>query len=221
MPKVAVVLSGSGVYDGSELHEAILTLLHLDEAGAEIHCFAPDKEQLHVINHLKGEPSEGQSRNVLVEAARIARGQIQPLTDAKAADFDALILPGGYGAAKNLCTFAIDGANCEVDPLLRQLVLDFYRAGKPIGPMCIAPAAVAKILADEGITTTVTVGAAEDPAVEGVTAMGARAVGCRVDDIVVDEVNRIVSTPAYQLGPSIAHVSKGIRKLVQKVLEMA
>ena len=221
MANIAVVLSGSGVYDGSELQEAVLTLLYLDEAGAKVQCFAPDKPQAHVINHLVGAPTEGESRNVLVEAARIARGDIKPLSEAKAADFDALVLPGGFGAAKNLSSFAFEGAECSVDPDLSKLVLDFHASGKPIGPICIAPAIIAKIFANAGKKVKVTVGAADDPSAPAVAAMGMEHVPCTVDDIVVDEKMRVVSTPAYQLGPSIAHVSKGIHKLVDKVLEMA
>lgn len=220
MAKVAVVLSGSGVYDGSELHEAVLTLLHLDETGAEITCFAPDKEQMHVINHAKGEPVEGETRNVLVEAARIARGDIKPLSEAKADDFDALVLPGGYGAAKNLCTFAVEGADCKVDPDLEKLILFFHDQGKPVAPMCIAPAAVAKVFGSRGIKVRLTIGSDPETA-DAINAMGGEHVECPVDDVVVDETHKIVSTPAYMLGPSISDVNKGIRKLVNKVMELA
>ncbi len=219
MAKIAVVLSGSGVYDGSELHEAVLTLLHLDRHGAEIRCFAPDKPQMHVINHLAGETAEGESRNVLVEAARIARGDIKPLNMLAADRFDAVIFPGGYGAAKNLCTFAVDGAHCTVDDDVRRVVLEFHRAGKPVAPMCIAPAIVARVLGGQGVRVRLTIGNDRDTAA-ALETMGAEHVECPVDDVVVDEANRVVSTPAYMLGPSIAHVDKGIGKLVDTVLGM-
>lgn len=218
MPKIAVILSGSGVYDGSELHEAVLTLLYLDEAGAEVQCFAPDKPQMHVIDHVKGEPSEGESRNVLVEAARIARGNIKPLSEAKASDFDAIVLPGGYGAAKNLSTFAVEGANCTVDGDLAKLVMDFHNQGKWVAPICIAPAVIAKIFTDAGKQVRVTVGAADDPSAPAVSEMGATHVACTVDEIVLDEANKVISTPAYQLGPWVADVAKGIKKLVDYVV---
>lgn len=220
MKKVAVVLSGSGVFDGSELHEAVLTLLHLDEQGAQVQCFAPDKEQMHVINHAKGAPAEGQSRNVLEESARISRGEIKALDQLNASEFDALLLPGGFGAAKNLCTFATQGADCTVDEALENVVVAFREAQKPIAPMCIAPAAIAKIFGSRDVQVQLTIG--NDPeTASAIEAMGAKHVNCLVDDIVVDEANKIVSTPAYMLGPSIAHVNKGVGKLVRKVLELA
>lgn len=220
MAKVAVILSGSGVNDGSELHEAVLTLFFLDQQGARVQCFAPDKPQMHVINHLKGEPDENDTRNVLVEAARISRGYIKPLSVLKAADFDALVIPGGYGAAKNLCDFAVKGADCTVDDGVRRVLLDFHKAGKPIGPMCIAPAAVAKTFGNEGIQLKLTIGHDADTA-KALETMGAEHVECDVDGIVVDDEHKVVSTPAYMLGPSIAPVGKGIEKLVTKVLEWA
>ncbi len=220
MAKIAVVLSGSGVYDGSELHEAVLTLLYLDEAGAEVQCFAPDINQMHVINHSKGEPAEGESRNVLTEAARIARGDIKPLSELKASDFDALVFPGGFGAAKNLCTFAVDGPECMVDDEAARSVIEFNEANKPVAPMCIAPALVAKVLGEKGIKVKLTIG--NDPGTaEAIDSMGAEHVNCSVDDCVVDESNKIVSTPAYMLGPGIKDISKGIKALVNKVMELA
>ncbi len=220
MKKVAVVLSGSGVYDGSELHEAVLTLLHLDEQGADAQCFAPDQEQMHVVDHLKGSPVKGQSRNMLVESARIARGAIKPLSELKAKNFDALILPGGFGAAKNLSTFAVDGVNCRVNEQLTKLILDFHSEQKPIAPMCIAPAVIARVLGARGIMVKLTTG--DDPGTANtLRAMGAEPVYCKVDEICVDEQHKIVSTPAYMLGTSIKQVNKGIGKLVKKVLELA
>jgi enhancing lycopene biosynthesis protein 2 len=145
MKKVAVVLSGCGVYDGAEINEAVLTLLCLEQQGASYQCFAPDIEQMHVVNHLTGEPAEGESRNVLVEAARIARGNIENLAQASADEFDALLVPGGFGAAKNLSDFAVAGAAMEVQPDFLQLARAFHQGGKPVGLICIAPVMAAAI----------------------------------------------------------------------------
>ena len=142
--KVAVILSGSGVYDGAEIQESVITLLRLDQRGAQVQCFAPNIAQLHVINHLTGEEMP-ESRNVLVESARIARGNVKDLRDADVEDFDALIVPGGFGAAKNLSNFAIEGAGCTVQPEVLALAEAFAEAGKPVGLICISPALAAKI----------------------------------------------------------------------------
>jgi enhancing lycopene biosynthesis protein 2 len=212
--KVGVLLSGCGVYDGSEIHEAVLTLLFLDRAGADIICLAPDMAQAHVINHVTQNQEEG-PRNVLAEAARIARGEIQALDAVSAADLDALILPGGFGAAKNLCDFALVGPEARVQPQVAELLTAMHAKGKPIGAMCIAPAVVARTLgsASPQVTIGTDVGTAA-----GITAMGARHVDCAVDAICVDEANKVVSTPAYMLGPGIADVATGIEKLVKQVL---
>ena len=142
--KIGVILSGCGVYDGSELNETVITLLAIDRAGAEAVCMAPNIEQMHVINHLSGEPTEGETRNVLVESARIARGNIKDTATVTAADFDALILPGGFGAAKNLCDFAVKGPDCNVNPDVSRLVKETVVAKKPLAAICIAPALLAK-----------------------------------------------------------------------------
>ena len=146
MVRVGVLLSGCGVFDGAEIHEAVLTLLALDIAGAEIVCMAPDMDQMHVINHLSGKPVEGATRNVLVEAARIARGQIRDMAEVNVTNVDALIFPGGFGVAKNLCTFATEGPGCSVNPEVSRLVGRMHEAGKPIGFVCIAPAMAANTL---------------------------------------------------------------------------
>jgi len=215
--KVGVVLSGCGVYDGAEIHESVITLLALDKAGAKIICMAPDVPHMHVINHVKGEPAAEENRNVLIESARIARGEIKNMKDVKAADLDALIFPGGYGAAKNLCTFAVDGVDCKVNPEVERLVKEMHGAKKPIGFICIAPAMAAKILSSHQPKLTI----GSDPGTaQAIEKMGGKHVVCKVDEAAVDEMNKIVSTPAYMLGPSIAHVAKGIEKCVEEVLKM-
>jgi enhancing lycopene biosynthesis protein 2 len=215
--KIGVVLAGCGVYDGAEIHEATITLLALDRAGAQIVCMAPNVPQMHVIDHVKGEPAAGETRNVLVESARLARGAIKDMKAVKATDLDALIFPGGFGAAKNLCTFAVDGVNCKVNSEVERLVKEMHTAKKPLGFMCIAPVIAAKILGTHHPRLTI----GNDPATaDAIEKMGGRHVNCKVDEIVVDEANKIVSTPAYMLGPTIAPVAKGIEKCVAKVLEM-
>ena len=213
MKKVGVVLSGCGVYDGAEIHESVLTLLALARQGVETICFAPDKNQSDVINHLSGEPM-AETRNVLIESARIARGDIHPLAQANAAELDALIVPGGFGAAKNLSSFASLGNDCQVDSALKNLVLDMHAAGKPLGFMCIAPAMLPKIF---DFPLRLTIGTDIDTA-EVLEDMGAEHVPCPVDDIVVDEDHKIVTTPAYMLAQDIAQAASGIDKLVSRVL---
>ncbi|SUQ55934.1 Sigma cross-reacting protein 27A [Raoultella terrigena] len=213
MKKIGVVLSGCGVYDGTEIHEAVITLLAIARGGAQAVCFAPDKAQTDVINHLTGELLP-ESRNVLIEAARIARGEIQPLSNARADDLDALIVPGGFGAAKNLSSFASRGSECTVDDELKALTQAMHQAGKPLGFICIAPALLPKILP---APLRVTIGTDLDTA-EALEDMGAEHVPCPVDDIVVDEENKVVTTPAYMLAQNIAEAASGIEKLVARVL---
>nr|WP_308529908.1 isoprenoid biosynthesis glyoxalase ElbB [uncultured Serratia sp.] len=216
MKNVGVVLSGCGVYDGTEIHEAVLTLLALDRAGAQAVCFAPDKPQLHVINHLSGDEMP-EARNVLLESARIARGKIQPLSQADADQLDALIVPGGFGAAKNLSSFASEGAECWIDKDLAKLTQQMHKANKPIGFMCIAPALLPKLL-DQQVRLTI----GNDPDLgEVIDAMGGEPVICPVDDIVVDIENKVVTTPAYMLAKSIGETARGIDKLVSRVLDLA
>ena len=214
--KVAVILSGCGVYDGAEIHESVLTLLRLSQRGAKVQCFAPDIPQHHVINHLTGAES-GESRNVLVEAARIARGQIRDVRELKAEDYDALVIPGGFGAAKNLSDFAFRGASCAVQPDVLAAARGFAHAHKPVGLICIAPALAARIYGP-GVQCTI----GHDAETAGKLAdMGAEHVDCPVDDIVVDAQRKLVSTPAYMLAGSIAEAASGINKLVDRVLELA
>jgi len=217
MAKIGVLLSGCGVNDGSEIHEAVITMLALDRAGAETVCMAPDVDQLDVVNHLTGQPT-GEKRNVLVESARIARGSIKDINKVRTADIDGLIIPGGFGAAKNLSDFAVKGKDAVVNEDVRRLVNDMVSSQKPIGAICIAPATLTKAL--EGKHPEVTIG--NDVGTAGtIEAMGGQHKECSVDMIHVDSNNKIVSTPAYMLGPSIKDVAVGIEKLVNKVLELA
>jgi len=220
MARVAVCLSGCGVFDGAEIHESVLTLLALDRAGAEVVCCAPDKQQADVIDHRTQKPIPEQRRNVLVESARIARGEIKPLGDVRAADIDALIFPGGFGAAKNLCSFAMNGPDCTVDPQVESLVADMLASSKPIGALCIAPTLLARILGRKKIKAQVTIGS--DPGTAAaINRMGAQHRECATTDVVVDEDQRVVTTPAYMTGKGPADVFAGIEKLVAQVLRMA
>ena len=213
--KVAVILSGCGVYDGAEIHESVITLLRLDQRGAHAQCFAPNVAQMHVINHLTGEQMP-ESRNVLVESARIARGEVKDIREANVEDFDALIVPGGFGAAKNLSDFAVKGAECTVQPDVLALAEAFAEARQPGGSMCISPAMAAKIY---GPGVICTIGNDADTATV-VNKMGATHQECDVSDIVEDKARKLVSTPAYMLAQSISEAASGINKMVDRVLEL-
>ena len=217
MANVAVVLSGCGVYDGAEINEAVLTLLSLEQQGATYQCFAPDRDQMHVINHLTGEPAEGESRNVLEEAARIARGNIKPLADAKADDYDALLVPGGFGAAKNLCDFAVSGAEMTVQSDFLELAQAFHQSGKPIGLICIAPVMAAAIC---GEGTRCTIGNDAETAA-AIAAMGGEHLECPVTEARVDPDRKMVTTPAYMLAGKVSEAYAGISDCVKQVLALA
>jgi enhancing lycopene biosynthesis protein 2 len=214
--RVGVILSGCGVFDGTEIHEAVLTLLALDRAGAEYVCAAPDMEQLHVLNHMTQEEMD-EKRNVLIESARIARGDITNLSSLKADAIDALIIPGGFGAAKNLSNFAVKGPEATVHPEVTRILKEMLDAAKPIGAICIAPATLTRALSD--VSPEVTIGTDTGTAA-GIESMGGRHIACAVDEIHVDSVNKIVTTPAYMLGPGIKDVANGIEKLVQKIITL-
>lgn len=216
--RVGVVLAGCGYLDGAEIQEAVCTLLALDRRKAKLVAMAPDVEQMHVVDHVRSAPVDGARRGVLAESARIVRGQIRPLASVAAADLDALVFPGGFGVAKNLCDFAVAGKNMKVVPQVEQLVRDVRAAGKPMGFICIAPVIAAKVLGAEGVT--VTIGNDRETAA-AIESWGAKHVERPVDEIAVDARLKVVSTPAYMLGPWIADVNAGIDKLVEAVLGMA
>lgn len=213
--KVAVILSGCGVYDGAEIQESVLTLLRLDQRGAEVKCFAPDIAQHHVINHLNGEEMT-ESRNVLIESARITRGVIEDIREADITEFDALIIPGGFGAAKNLSNFAVEGSGCKVQAEVLAMAEAFAEAGKPIGLICVSPALAAKIY---GPGVICTIGNDAETAAK-ITKMGGQHQECEVTDIVEDKARKLVSTPAYMVAKSISEAASGINKLVDRVLEL-
>ena len=217
--RVGVILCGSGRFDGSEIHESVLTLLHLARGGAVARCFAPDAAQWAVCDHFSGQPRPGESRNMLQESARVARGAVQPLAQARAEDLDALIIPGGNGAAHNLGGFAAAGARGRVLPDLERLILAMVAAGKPVGAICIAPALMALVLGPRA--PRLTLGSATDLAAVEAGRTGALLLECAVDEVVVDEEMNLVSTPAYMLAKSVAEADAGIGKLVAEVLRRA
>jgi enhancing lycopene biosynthesis protein 2 len=216
--RVGVLLSGSGFLDGAEIQEATCTLLSLDRRGAVLVATAPDQPQHHVVDHVSQQPVAGAARSVLQESARIVRGQITPLAQVKADDLDALILPGGFGVAKNLCTYAVEGGAMKVDPGVERLVRAMRAAGKPLGFICIAPVIAARLFGSDKVQVTIGL----DPTTAShIRGWGAEHIDCAVDQVVVDHRLKVVSTPAYMLGPWIAPVAAGIDKLVAAVLEMA
>ncbi|MBI4238035.1 MAG: isoprenoid biosynthesis glyoxalase ElbB [Deltaproteobacteria bacterium] len=215
--RVAVILSGCGVQDGAEIHESVLTLLHLAQVGAVARCYAPNVAQTRVMNHLSGE-AETVSRNALVEAARIARGEIADLALLTVHEADAVIFPGGFGAALNLCSFGTAGVQCTVHPEVERVVRAFHAARKPIGAICIAPAVIAKVLGAEHPRLTI----GTDPkTAQQLEAMGAVHVATPVDQICVDDTHRVVTTPAYMLATTIAEADAGISRLVTAIVRWA
>lgn len=216
MKRIGVVLSGCGSRDGSEIHEATLTLYFLDKMGAMVECLAPRIAQRHVIDHSSGKVSEDEHRQVLVEAARISRGKIKDLSEFDRESLDGLIFPGGEGAAKNLSDFAQRGENCQVNREVEDLILYMHREGKPQGFICIAPVLAAKVLGSYHPRLTI----GDDLDTAGILERwGAIHEISSVDEIVFDVQQKIVSTPAYMLGPTISNIAKGIEKLVAQILE--
>ena len=211
--RCAVILSGCGVRDGSEIHESVTAMLSLAERGHSYMCYAPDKWQSVVVDHAHGRPME-EKRNVLVESARIARGDIRDLKLADLNDFDAVILPGGFGAAMNLCNFGRVGAKCQVDPDLESFLKKVHEAGKPIGFMCIAPVIAARVFGDKGVRMTIGDDAGTAKACE---AMGAKHQVCRYDEACVDETLKIVTTPAYMCARDIAECFASAKALVTAI----
>ena len=217
MAKIGVVLAGCGNMDGAEIHEATLTLLHLDRLGAEILCLAPDRDMVEVMDHAKRKPMR-EKRNILTEAARIARGKIRDVAQVKVDDVDGVIFAGGFGAARNFSEWPEKGAAAKVLPDIERLIRDVYAATKPLGFICIAPVLAGLVLGGEGVHLTI----GKDPKTASeLEKCGAVHEIKDADEICVDEAHRIVSTPAYMLAPSIAPVSRGVEKLVAQILAWA
>jgi len=218
MKKVGVLLSGCGVNDGAEIHESVITMLALDRAGAEMVLMAPNIDQMHVVNHYTGQEMD-EYRNVLVESSRIARGNIKDMAEISANDMDALIIPGGFGVAKNLCDYAMAGPDCSINPDVYRLISELKLLNKPIGAICIAPAMMAKILGELDESANMTIGSDETTS-KDIEAMGSIHVECNVSEMVVDEGKNLVTTPAYMEAKTIKDAADGIEKLVKQVLSM-
>ncbi len=213
MKKFAVVLAGCGVFDGAEIHEATLSMYAIKKQGADYKLFAPDVDQHHVVNHITGDEMN-EKRNVLIESARIARGNIQPLSEFKAEDFDAILFPGGFGVAKNLCTFAIDGPDCTVNPEVERAMQSMHKAGKPIAALCISPVLLAKIFGDVELT----IGQDKDTAA-AVEKLGARHKTTNHGEVIIDAKNNIYTTPCYMLDANIVEIGEGAENIVRAVLK--
>ena len=214
MKKIAVVLSGCGVYDGAEIHEAVLTMFAIASNGAVYEVFAPDIDQHHVVNHLTGTDMD-ETRNVLIESARIVRGKIKALSEFSGKEFDAIIFPGGFGAAKNLSTFALDGSNCKVDTDVEAAIKEMISLGKPVGALCISPVILAKILGDVELTIGDDAGT-----IQAIEEMGATHKATTHGEVVVDQQYKIVTTPCYMLDARITQIEEGVRNVVKTILEM-
>jgi enhancing lycopene biosynthesis protein 2 len=212
--KIAVILSGCGVYDGAEIHESVFTLWAIEKAGAKASIFAPDVDQHHVVNHITGQPT-GETRNVLTEAARIARGKIFPLSELKVTDFDALVFPGGFGVAKNLCSFAFEGPNCTVLPEIEQLIRTFHQQNKPIGALCISPALITKVLGKVEVTIGNDSGTAK-----AIEVMGGTHKTSTHGEVVIDKANKLVTTPCYMLDATIAQIASGADNLIEALIHL-
>ena len=212
--KFAVILSGNGVFDGAEIHEATMTLYAIAKNGGEYEIFAPDIKQHHVINHITGEEMD-ETRNVLIESARIARGNIKPLSVFSKEDFDAIVFPGGFGVAKNLCSFAFDNIDCTVNPEVEKVIKEMAAAKKPIGALCISPVLIARVLGN----ITVTIGQDTGTA-ESIEKLGAIHKNTGHGEVVVDETNKIVTTPCYMLDANIAQIAEGADAVVKAILKL-
>jgi enhancing lycopene biosynthesis protein 2 len=227
MKKVGVILSGCGVYDGSEIHESVFTLLAIDELGAKAVCFAPDANQHHVVNHLNGEEMKEQ-RNMLVEAARIARGDIRPLSEFNASELDALVIPGGFGAAKNLTKWAFSGPDGEIRGDVENAIRSMVESQKPVCGLCMGPTVIAKALEGTEIHATLTVGTTQQKSPyeigaisQGMEKAGAKPVMKSVHEIAVDETYKIVSAPCYMMEARISEVRNNIFQAIDATLQLA
>ena len=213
--KTAVVLAGCGVMDGAEIHEAVMTLYAIDKNGGSYQVFAPNVAQHHVLNHITGEVMK-ESRNVLTESARIARGKIKALTEYRAEEFDTLIFPGGFGVAKNLCTYAFDGPDCHVDRVVEQAIRDTHMARKPIGALCISPVLIAKVLGE----VTVTIGSDRDTA-DDIGKLGGIHENRHHGEVTIDRKNLIVTAPCYMLNATISEIARDAEAVVKALMELS
>jgi len=223
---IGVLLSGSGVYDGSEIQEAVFALLAIHECGGNAVCMAPNMNQHHVVNHLNGEEMT-ETRNILVEAARIARGDIRDVATVTANDLDALVIPGGFGAAKNLTTWAFSGPDGTIVPDVKRIINEMRTAGKPLVGLCMGPTVIAKALQGSGVVAHLTVGTTAgispyeiDGISKGLEQTGAVAEMCSVTEVMHDMENKIISAPCYMMEASISDVHKNVSQAIKKLFEL-
>jgi enhancing lycopene biosynthesis protein 2 len=223
---IGVLLSGNGVYDGAEIQEAVLTLLAIDEMGWNAVCISVDKPQHHVINHLTGEVMD-ESRNMLVEAARIARGQITPIENISPADIDALVIPGGFGSAKNFTSWAFDGPSSTILPEVKLLLVNLVNVGKPIVALCVSPVVVAKAFEGSSIHPTLTLGSTSEPSPydingfnEGLRATGSIAQERTIREVLIDPANRIICAPCYMMEARITEIHENIQHALRALKEL-
>lgn len=221
VPQFAIVLSGCGVFDGSEIHEAVCTMLAVDEAGCKYQCFAPNTWQARTIDHFTGHAvaiaGDEDNRNVLAESARIARGEVKDLAEFKANEYDGIIFPGGFGAALNWSDFGVKGAECEVNVEVKRAIEESFQKGIVIGAMCIAPTVIARVLGKEGISLTI---GNDKNVAKGIEKMGARHQACASTEVCVDKEHKIVSVPCYMLDKSIKDICRSTKNLVDEMLEL-
>ena len=212
--KIAVILAGCGVYDGTEIHEAVATLLAIEKSGSSYQIFAPDINQFHVIDHVTGQTTT-ETRNVFVESARIARGNIKKLKTFDAENFDAIVFPGGFGVAKNLCTYAIDGPDSLVNPLVEKAIRDAIKLKLPIGALCISPVLLATVLNN----ITITIGSDKNT-IDAINSLGSTHIESKGSDVVIDKKNKIVSTPCYMLDAPISVIFEGVANVINTLIEL-
>lgn len=213
MKKFAFILAGSGVFDGSEIHEVTLSMLAVMQQGGTYQCFAPDIDQHHVLNHITGKEMS-ETRNVLIESARISRGNIKNIKDFKAEDFDVLFIPGGFGVAKNLCDFAFKGADCTVNPEVEHVVKEMYAAGKPIAALCISPVIISKLFGDVELTL-----GQDEGTIEHVEKMGSKHVKTTHGEVITDKKHKVYTTPCYMLDANIVEIYQGATNVVKAIMD--
>ena len=219
MKKIGIILSGCGAFDGAEIHESVLTIYYLNKAGAELSFYAPDVKQLQVINHHTQQITPEENRNVLEESARIARGPVNNLSDMIIDELDAVVIPGGFGSAANLSTFAVEGKNCKVNSELIEIIKSVISKGKVLGVICISPILVACALKDSNLNPTITIGSDEELN-DVLAAWNATPVIAQASEVIVDERNKRVTTPAYMLAENIVEVGNGIEKFTNEIMRI-
>jgi enhancing lycopene biosynthesis protein 2 len=224
--KIGVLLSGCGVYDGAEIQETVFALLAIEELGAEAICLSVNKNQHHVVNHLTGEEMP-ESRNMLVEAARIARGAVHDISTFDNTQIDALVIPGGFGSAKNFTTWAFEGPNGSILPEIKELIQQCISDKKPIAALCVSPVIVGLALNQSDLQATMTLGTDKEKSPYEINAFssGLSQTGVQVEmktirEIALDEKLKIVSAPCYMMDASIVEIRTNIQQAMQALIQL-